>query len=43
MRDRAQILGGTFEVASVPGDGATVRVFLPRWSGPPPEVAVDAA
>ena len=43
MRDRAQILGGTFEVASVPGDGATVRVFLPRWSGPAPEVAVDAA
>ncbi len=41
MRDRAQILGGTFEVTSEPGRGATVRVFLPRWDGPPPEVAVD--
>lgn len=43
MRDRAQILGGTFAVESAPGRGATVRVHLPRWSGPPPEVAVDVA
>jgi signal transduction histidine kinase len=43
MRDRAQILGGTFEAVSTPGDGATIRVFLPRWTGPAPEVAVDAA
>ena len=43
MRDRAQILGGTFDAISVPGDGATIRVFLPRWSGPAPEVAVDVA
>ncbi|MGE0026948.1 MAG: sensor histidine kinase [Thermoleophilia bacterium] len=43
MRDRAQILGGTFEAVSIPGEGATIRVFLPRWTGPAPEVAVDAA
>jgi signal transduction histidine kinase len=43
MRDRAQILGGTFEAVSVPGEGATIRVFLPRWTGPAPEVAVDVA
>lgn len=43
MRDRAQILGGTFDVISAPGEGATVRVFLPRWDGPAPEVAVDVA
>jgi two-component system sensor histidine kinase DegS len=42
MRDRAQFLGGTFEVTSAPGRGTTVRVFLPRWEGPPPELAVDA-
>jgi signal transduction histidine kinase len=43
MRDRAQILGGSFDVTSRPGEGTTVRVFLPRWAGPPPEVTVDAA
>jgi signal transduction histidine kinase len=43
MRDRAQILGGSFEVTSAPGEGTTVRVFLPRWAGPPPEVPVDVA
>lgn len=31
MRDRAQVLGGTFSVTSVIGEGTTVRVFLPRW------------
>jgi signal transduction histidine kinase len=43
MRDRAQILGGSFDVESAPGQGATVRVFLPRWEGPAPEVPVDVA
>ncbi|MGD9696963.1 MAG: sensor histidine kinase [Thermoleophilia bacterium] len=43
MRDRAQILGGTFDIDSSPGGGTTVRVFLPRWKGPPPEVPVDVA
>ncbi len=43
MRDRAQILGGTFDIRSTPGEGATVTVFLPRWEGPAPEVAVDVA
>ena len=31
MRDRASVLGGTFAVTSSPGEGAEVRVFLPRW------------
>jgi signal transduction histidine kinase len=43
MRDRAQLLGGTFAVESAPGQGTTIRVFLPRWSGPPSEVVVDVA
>ena len=43
MRDRAQILGGSFDVTSTPGSGTTVRVFLPRWNGPAPEVSVDVA
>ena len=34
MRDRAQLLGGSFEVRSAPGEGTAVRVFLPRWSPP---------
>ena len=33
MRDRAQILGGSFDITSVPGEGTSVRVFLPRWTG----------
>ena len=33
MRDRAQILGGSFEIVSAPGEGARVSVFLPRWGG----------
>ncbi len=32
MRDRTRMLGGTFEMISAPGDGCTLRVFLPRWS-----------
>ena len=32
MRDRAQLLGGTFEIWSRPGQGTLVTVFLPRWS-----------
>ena len=43
MRDRAQILGGSFDITSVPGEGTTVRVFLPRWDGAAPEVSVDVA
>ena len=43
MRDRAQILGGSFDITSTPGEGSTVRVFLPRWDGPAPEVSVDVA
>lgn len=34
MRDRATVLGGTFEVTSAAGEGSTVRVFLPRWMPP---------
>ena len=41
MRDRAQIVGGTFDLTSAPGRGTTIRVFLPRWNGPPPEIVVD--
>ncbi len=40
MRDRTTMLGGTFEMISAPGEGCTVRVFLPRWS--PPDAAEDA-
>ena len=43
MRDRAQILGGSFDITSAPGEGTTVRVFLPRWDGAAPEVSVDVA
>ncbi len=43
MRDRAQILGGSFDITSAAGEGTTVRVFLPRWSGSAPEVSVDVA
>jgi signal transduction histidine kinase len=34
MRDRAQLLGGSFEIRSAPGEGTAVRVFLPRWTPP---------
>jgi signal transduction histidine kinase len=33
MRDRAQILGGSFEITSALGRGTAVSVFLPRWGG----------
>ena len=36
MRDRTTMLGGTFEMVSAPGEGCTLRVFLPRWSPPTP-------
>jgi signal transduction histidine kinase len=39
MRDRTTMLGGTFEMISAPGEGCTLRVFLPRWS--PPDAADD--
>ncbi|MEW6581274.1 MAG: sensor histidine kinase [Actinomycetota bacterium] len=32
MRDRAQLLGGSFTIDSRPGAGTTVRVYLPRWA-----------
>ena len=42
MRERARMLEGTFDVTSAPGRGTTIRVFLPRWEGAPPEMAIDA-
>jgi signal transduction histidine kinase len=42
MRDRTTMLGGTFEMISAPGDGCTLRVFLPRWSPPDPPDAIGA-
>jgi signal transduction histidine kinase len=41
MRDRAQILGGTFEVESAKDEGTTVRVFLPQWRGTGAGIVVD--
>jgi signal transduction histidine kinase len=29
MRERVQLLGGSFELLSLPGQGATIRVLLP--------------
>jgi signal transduction histidine kinase len=29
MRQRAEILGGSFDITSTPGDGTRVRVQLP--------------
>jgi signal transduction histidine kinase len=34
MRERAELLGGTFEVQSAPGLGTTVRMWLPLSPGP---------
>ncbi|MGI9540386.1 MAG: GAF domain-containing sensor histidine kinase [Miltoncostaeaceae bacterium] len=41
MRDRAQVLGGTFEITSAPGEGTTVRLQIPDWT--PPERILDAS
>jgi signal transduction histidine kinase len=41
MRDRAHLLDGTFDVTSAPGQGTTVRVFLPRWRPPEAEAHAD--
>lgn len=32
MRDRTQLLGGTFEVESAAGRGTVLRVYLPKWT-----------
>jgi signal transduction histidine kinase len=40
MRDRTSLLGGTFSVASAPGEGCTLRVHLPDWR-PPEDAAPD--
>jgi signal transduction histidine kinase len=32
MRDRTQLLGGTFGVDSAPGRGTVLRVYLPKWT-----------
>ncbi len=31
MSDRAQLLGGSLNVVSAPGEGAVITAFLPRW------------
>ena len=31
MSDRAQLLGGALNVKSMPGEGALITAFLPRW------------
>ena len=33
MRERAEMVGGTFEIDSVPGQGTTVRVHIPLHNG----------
>ncbi|MBP7687574.1 MAG: hypothetical protein KA765_06695 [Thermoflexales bacterium] len=35
MRERAQRLGGTFDIRAVPGDGAIVTVTIPVKSNRP--------
>lgn len=37
MRERAQILGGDFQISGQPGNGTTVRVRIPCLSRPLPE------
>jgi signal transduction histidine kinase len=32
MRDRTQLLGGTFTVESAAGTGTVLRVYLPKWT-----------
>ena len=39
MRDRAEMLGGTFQAVSRPGEGAVLRMYLPRWRPDPGEGA----
>jgi signal transduction histidine kinase len=41
MRERAQMLGGTFAVTSAPGRGTTIRVVLPRSEDSRPGGAAD--
>ncbi len=35
MRERVQLLGGTFELLSPPGQGATIQVLLPDSGNSP--------
>jgi signal transduction histidine kinase len=39
MRERARMLGGTFDVTSAPGRGTTIRAVLPRYEQVPSGVA----
>ncbi len=41
MRDRAQLLGGSFDVWSRPGQGALITVFIPRWRSGESEASVS--
>jgi signal transduction histidine kinase len=41
MSERVRLLGGVFEIASVPGSGTTITVALPAWA--PAATAVEAA
>jgi signal transduction histidine kinase len=41
MRDRAELLGGTFAIVSDGDRGTTVEVFLPRWRAEPEAADVD--
>ena len=34
IRDRAELLGGDFDLASTIGEGSRISVFLPRWERP---------
>jgi signal transduction histidine kinase len=34
MRDRTTMLGGGFDIASAPGEGCSLTIFLPRWTPP---------
>jgi signal transduction histidine kinase len=41
MRDRAELLGGTFAIVSHRDRGTTVEVFLPRWRAEPEATDAD--